>query len=351
MPINYVAADPASNYNVDGTITIVVPRSGIGNPTVGQSLTGFVSRIAIEGGASTITPDNMGGGAVQIDPIGSYLIVGNLSCRPNLAPLAALVATPTSGEAPLNVTLNATASSDPDAGDTIATYAFNYGDGTTGQQSTPTVMHTYTNPGTYRATVVVTDSRGKVSENVAAATIEVGLLRGITSRKAHGAVGEFDIDLPVTGTAGIECRNPGAGDSHSVIFTFVNPLVSVGSATVNAPLGSPTVNPTGTGIGPESNQYTVNLTGVNNAQLVTVTLNNIQDTTGAMLGTATARMSVLLGDVTPNGVVNSSDVGQTKAGSGNATTNSNFRADVTANGSINSSDVGSVKAKSGTALP
>lgn len=62
-------------------------------------------------------------------------------------------------------------------------------------------------------------------------------------------------------------------------------------------------------------------------------------------------MDVLLGDTTANRTVNSSDIGQTKANSGQTTAGSNFRSDVTVNGSINSSDIGSVKAQSGTSIP
>jgi hypothetical protein len=62
-------------------------------------------------------------------------------------------------------------------------------------------------------------------------------------------------------------------------------------------------------------------------------------------------MGLLVGDTTASGVVNSSDVTQTKAQSGTAVSGTNFRQDVTANGSINSSDVTAVKAASGTALP
>ena len=58
-------------------------------------------------------------------------------------------------------------------------------------------------------------------------------------------------------------------------------------------------------------------------------------------------MGVLLGDTTANGTVNSSDIGQAKANSGQTTTSANFRTDVTANGVINSSDIGTVKANSG----
>jgi len=72
-----VAADAASNFNANGTITIVVPRSAIGNPAVGQNLTGFLTRIAANLVGATITPDNM---PDSLAPTGSYTIVGNQFC-------------------------------------------------------------------------------------------------------------------------------------------------------------------------------------------------------------------------------------------------------------------------------
>ena len=62
-------------------------------------------------------------------------------------------------------------------------------------------------------------------------------------------------------------------------------------------------------------------------------------------------MGVLIGDTNNDGVVNSADIAQTKAQSGQAVTGSNFREDLNADGNLNSGDIGLVKSKSGTALP
>ena len=61
-------------------------------------------------------------------------------------------------------------------------------------------------------------------------------------------------------------------------------------------------------------------------------------------------MGVLLGDTNGNGSVSASDVGQTKAQSGQPVTAGNFRTDVNVSGSISASDIGLVKAQSGTSL-
>jgi len=50
---------------------------------------------------------------------GGYTLSGNDYCAPSTPPTAALSATPTTGSAPLMVAFNASASSDPDAGDSV----------------------------------------------------------------------------------------------------------------------------------------------------------------------------------------------------------------------------------------
>jgi hypothetical protein len=168
----------------------------------------------------------------------------------------------------------------------------------------------------------------------------------VVSRMTHGST-TFDIPMPSTGSPGIECRSSnslGAGN-YAVIFTFVNNLVSVGSASVSSGTGA--VSST-TPIG--SNQYEVNLTGVTNAQYITVTLTNVVDSQNNV-GNISVPMGVLIGDTNGDGFVNSADIGQTKSQSGQPVTNANFREDLNADGFINSADIGLVKSKSGTALP
>ena len=96
-------------------------------------------------------------------------------------------------------------------------------------------------------------------------------------------------------------------------------------------------------------QVTVDLTGVSNAQTITVTLNNVSD--GTHMGNVPVSMGVLLGDTSGSGSVNSSDISQTKSQSGQPVGSGNFRTDVNVDGSINSSDIAVVKAQSGMALP
>jgi hypothetical protein len=160
------------------------------------------------------------------------------------------------------------------------------------------------------------------------------------SRRVHGSAGTFDIPLPLTGNVGVECRT---GTTYQMIVNFPS-TVTVGSASVTS--GTGTVSSfSGSG----TSQITVNLTGVTDAQRITMTLHNVND--GTHTGDVPIPMGVLVGDVNGNALVNSSDVSLTKAQSGQPVTGSNFREDVNASGTISSTDVAIVKSEVGTALP
>ena len=55
----------------------------------------------------------------------------------------------------------------------------------------------------------------------------------VVSRKTHGTAGAFDISLPLTGSAGIECRSGGANGNHQVVFAFP----TTGGATLKRRFG------------------------------------------------------------------------------------------------------------------
>ena len=250
----------AGNFQADGTITILVPKSGVGDPQPGDLL-GAVNGRTFAG--DTPATQNLERSTNLIDhtfvkaqtdnafPAATYTVVGNASCAASIVPVSAV------------------------------------------------------------------------------------------SRKTHPGAGTFDVNLPLAGNPGIECRTGGASGNHQVVITFAGP-VTLTSASVTSGSGSvssATVS---------NNQIFVNLTNIANAQTISITLVGVDD--GTHNGNVAIPMSVLLGDTGANGAVNSTDVSQTKAQSGNAVTTSNFREDVTVNGSINSSDVSSVKLQSGTAL-
>jgi hypothetical protein len=154
--------------------------------------------------------------ASDITGDGSYLLVGNGSCfcYVDQPPVARLQVSSASGSAPLNVTLDASASSDPDgaAGDNVASYTFTFGDGTSPiTQSSPTIDHVYNSPSGpsgYFATVSVKDLKCDTpSLNVASANIQVTQTTGVGGKTvperfafrpmtnpAHGPMA-FSLDL------------------------------------------------------------------------------------------------------------------------------------------------------------
>ena len=159
------------------------------------------------------------------------------------------------------------------------------------------------------------------------------------SRKTHGSAGDFDVDLPVLGTPGVECRS--SGGSHTLVFTLNNNVIS-GNAAVSSGIGIVVGSPVFSG-----NTMSINLTGVGNAQSLTVTLSGVTDQFSQVLPDTSVTAKMLIGDTNGNGVVNASDVSQTKSRSGQTATNANFRSDVVINGAINASDLALVKSRSG----
>lgn len=103
----------------------------------------------------------------------------------NSAPEASFTATPTSGEAPLLVSFNASGSSDPDGDD--LSYSWNFGDGSP-TASGENVSHTFQDAGDFTVTLTVSD--GLLSDQ-ATRLIEV-------SEPTGG--GGSDITLSVTGS-------------------------------------------------------------------------------------------------------------------------------------------------------
>jgi len=163
------------------------------------------------------------------------------------------------------------------------------------------------------------------------------------SRKTHGDAGDFDINLPLTGEPGVECRTGAAG--HTLIFTFNNNVVS-GSASVTSGIGSVSGSATFSGT-----KMTVSLIGVTDVQMLGVTLSGVTDNFSQVLANTTVNTNFLLGDSTGNKSVNASDVVEIKSQSGAAVTAANFRTDLNANGAISASDVSQAKATSGNSIP
>jgi hypothetical protein len=176
-------------------------------------------------------------------------------------------------------------------------------------------------------------------------------LNAVVSRKTHqtSPPKDFDIDLPVTGPHGIECRDGGANGNHTLVFTFASPLQNVQSATVSSGSGevdSSNINSN------DAHQYIVNLKNVTDRQTIFVTLHNVQGQDGHSSDAVSAPVDVLAGDTNGDSRVNIADTNQVKSHSGQMADDTNFRADVIFDdGRINIVDTNFVKDHAGHALP
>ena len=165
------------------------------------------------------------------------------------------------------------------------------------------------------------------------------------SRKSQGGK-NFDVDLPLTGVLGVECRSGGAQGNFTLVLRFTNKLNSVGIASVTTGMGSVSGTPTING-----NTMTVNLTGVANAQKVIVTVNNVTDPYGRTLAKATVPIGILRGDVDGNKTVDNKDVNAVSGKVGASVSQTTFRDDVNVDGSINQTDVSITQGQVGNSIP
>jgi uncharacterized protein (TIGR02597 family) len=168
------------------------------------------------------------------------------------------------------------------------------------------------------------------------------------SRKVHGGgVGNLDIPLPLGGPPGIECRNGGITE---IIFTFpaavaVNAALGIQGAQLTSGIGNVS-NVSGTG----TNTVTVTLTGVTNAQWITLTLFGVSD--GTYANDVAVRAGVLLGDVDASKRSDARDVTDVRKHTVSIPNDSaTCRFDVNLSGRTDSGDVTVTKKATVTILP
>ena len=89
---------------------------------------------------------------------------------PNQSPTASFTATPVSGQAPLTVAFDASASIDADG--SITSYSWNFGDGSSG--TGVTASRTYAAAGTFTTVLTVTDNRGATGRATRILTVTAG---------------------------------------------------------------------------------------------------------------------------------------------------------------------------------
>src|SRR5207244_389795 len=103
------------------------------------------------------------------------------------------------------------------------------------------------------------------------------------SRKVHGAAGMFDVDLPLTGTPGVECRSGGATNDFTMVVTFAGNVTVTGSPQTQVTSGTGTIGSGGVSNGGMvtdiGNIVTIPLTNVADQQTTNVTLHAVNSAT------------------------------------------------------------------------
>jgi hypothetical protein len=201
-----------------------------------------------------------------------------------------------------------------------------------------------------------THGRGMYDTTIAASAPAAPQLLTATSRKTHGSSGTFDINMPLTGTSGVECRRGSTTGNAPGDFTIVLRFSNVLSGGMSG--GSATFASTSGGTGSvnsvvfSGSDMIVALTNVSNAQTATLTVNNVQDANGNTLASASVPLGFNIGDVAATDrTTNAGDVTVAKNASGAALSVANFRSDVNTDGAINSGDALTIKSKSGSTIP
>ena len=163
------------------------------------------------------------------------------------------------------------------------------------------------------------------------------LLRA-ASRLTHRSAGAFDINMPLTGTSGVEDRS---ASTYNAVFTFDAPVTS-GEVTVLS--GTATVG----AITFSGNEMTAALTGVTDVQTVVLHTQNIN---GDGQPHGDVSFSFLIGDVDGNRTVAKPDGNQVKTDKNESVNASNFRDDINLSGVVDKPDYNLIKANQGHRLP
>lgn len=178
-----LSVDGSASADADGSIAAYSWNFGDGGTATGPT----AAHTYASGGTYTVSltvTDDRGGSATSTQTVTVEAA--------NVPPTA--VANVVRGADGMSITADGTGSSDPDG--TLTAYAWSFGDG--GTAGGPTATHTYTTPGTYTVTLVVTDNRGATHQStasvaVAPASTEDVLARDGFTRTASSSWGSAEV--------------------------------------------------------------------------------------------------------------------------------------------------------------
>ena len=152
-----VSFDASASSDADGSIVLYSWNFGDGMTGTGKQVThtyGSAPNFSSSTYAVVLTVrDNSG---LEGTVARNVTVTAPPVVPPNVAPVARLTAAPATGNAPLTVAFDASASTDADG--TIASYTWAFGDGQTA--SGVSTLHVYAAQGAYTVVLAVTDNAG-----------------------------------------------------------------------------------------------------------------------------------------------------------------------------------------------
>ena len=155
-----VSFDASTSSDADGSIVSYSWDFGDGTTASGVSASKSFNIAGTYNVVLNVT-DNDGASA------SSQQTINVTSGLPNTPPVAAFSLSPSSGTAPVTVNVNGSASSDSDG--SIASYSWDYGDGSSGNGAVD--FHTYASSGVYSITLTVTDNNGAANSTSQQVTV------------------------------------------------------------------------------------------------------------------------------------------------------------------------------------
>lgn len=213
-----VIFDGSASSSPNGTITNYSWNFGDGTTAQGASVSHLYPLVGSFNAVLTVT-----------DSAGKTATSSNIAITVSAAlgnPTASFTTNVTTGNAPLSVSFNGSASSSPNG--SINNYSWNFGDGTSGNGAN--VSHTFNAAGSFNAVLTVTDSAGKTASTSKTITV---------NSSSGGSTGTTTVTLNLysgDGKQGSMTRDITISSSSPTSTTVTNGNNRIGSSSKNSML-------------------------------------------------------------------------------------------------------------------
>ncbi len=212
-----------SLYNGAGTLVTTANPTGLAGALTTTVATAGTYYLAVDGaGLGTGTT-----GYTDYASQGQYYMTGTLVASTNQPPTVVAGATPTTGTASLTVVFSSNGTLD--AGGSIASYKWDFGDGTA-QSTVASPSHVYTTAGTFVATLLATDNGG--FSNSAKVTIVVNPAAAVTMSVNNIAMSKTTTTKGTTAKAVVTIKNNSGVVVSGAVVTGSWSGLTTGTASV-----------------------------------------------------------------------------------------------------------------------